>query len=148
MAQYGKLHANTDSGTMTSATRIATGASTRKACEGTQRQHTQPAWSAFTSVQEARSFADEIGYPVLVRPSYVLSGAAMKVAYGEDELEQYLRAAADVSKEYAVVMTKFIPNAKDCDFMGESLTAFPLLLYCFFCQNLQKIPNPTPLRIF
>jgi len=78
----------------------------------------QPAWSAFTNIEEARQFADEIGYPVLVRPSYVLSGAAMKVAHDESELEEYLRAAAQVSKEYAVVITKFIPNAKEIEFDG------------------------------
>ncbi len=78
----------------------------------------QPAWSSFTSVEEAMRFAGEIGYPVLVRPSYVLSGAAMKVAYDDRELEQYLGAAADVSKEYAVVISKFIPNAKEIEFDG------------------------------
>jgi carbamoyl-phosphate synthase large subunit len=79
---------------------------------------TQPAWSAFTSNEEARRFAEEIGYPVLVRPSYVLSGAAMKVAYGEEELDQYLHAAGEVSKKHAVVITRFIPNAKEIEFDG------------------------------
>jgi carbamoyl-phosphate synthase large subunit len=79
---------------------------------------TQPAWSAFTSNEEARRFADEIGYPVLVRPSYVLSGAAMKVAYDGEELEEFLRVAASVSDEQAVVITKFIPNAKEIEFDG------------------------------
>ncbi len=78
----------------------------------------QPAWSAFTNIDEARTFAAEIGYPVLVRPSYVLSGAAMKVAYYEEELEEFLQAAAQVSKEHAVVITKFIPNAKEIEFDG------------------------------
>ncbi|MHC5080069.1 MAG: carbamoyl-phosphate synthase (glutamine-hydrolyzing) large subunit [Planctomycetota bacterium] len=76
----------------------------------------QPTWCAFNNIRQARAFAHEIGYPVLVRPSYVLSGAAMKVAYTDEELSAYLQAAAAISKEYPVVISQFIPNAKEIEF--------------------------------
>jgi carbamoyl-phosphate synthase large subunit len=76
----------------------------------------QPTWCAFHGIKQARAFANEMGYPVLVRPSYVLSGAAMKLAYNDEELSAFLRAAAAVSKEHPVVLSQFIPNAKEIEF--------------------------------
>jgi len=63
-------------------------------------------------VQTVREFCEEVGFPCLVRPSYVLSGAAMNVAYSEEDLEMYLTEASAVSKEYPVVISKFIEDAK------------------------------------
>jgi carbamoyl-phosphate synthase large subunit len=77
----------------------------------------QPKWQELTSIDEAIAFAREAGYPVLVRPSYVLSGAAMAVAMNDDELTRFLGKAADVSREHPVVISKFILGAKEveCD---------------------------------
>lgn len=75
----------------------------------------QPDWKELTSVKEAHKFAAEVGYPVLVRPSYVLSGAAMAVIRNERELESKLTLAADVSPDHPVVITKFIEGAKEID---------------------------------
>jgi len=80
----------------------------------------QPPWAKFTSVDEAKEFASRIGYPVLVRPSYVLSGTAMKVAWNSKQLENYLYRAAKVSKEYPVVISKFITNAMEVEVDGVS----------------------------
>ena len=75
----------------------------------------QPPWRAFTSIGDAYSFADKVGYPVLVRPSYVLSGAAMRVIWSSNQLEHYLEAAAKVSPEYPVVISKFMLDAKEAE---------------------------------
>jgi carbamoyl-phosphate synthase large subunit len=75
----------------------------------------QPVWKELDTVEAAREFAAGIGYPVLVRPSYVLSGAAMGVASNERELEVFLRKAVDVSPAHPVVMSKFIENAKELE---------------------------------
>lgn len=75
----------------------------------------QPAWRELTSLEEARKFCAEVSYPVLVRPSYVLSGAAMNTVYSEDDLENYLRQAVDVSREHPVVISKYIENAKEIE---------------------------------
>ncbi|ORZ36430.1 hypothetical protein BCR44DRAFT_152549 [Catenaria anguillulae PL171] len=77
----------------------------------------QPRWMQLTTVDEAQQFADRVGYPVLVRPSYVLSGAAMRVARTHDELEAYLSAAAAVSPKHPVVVTEFIegPHVREID---------------------------------
>jgi carbamoyl-phosphate synthase large subunit len=75
----------------------------------------QPVWKELETVEAAREFAARIGYPVLVRPSYVLSGAAMGVASNARELEVFLRKAADVSPAHPVVMSKFIENAKELE---------------------------------
>ncbi|MFQ6037171.1 MAG: carbamoyl-phosphate synthase (glutamine-hydrolyzing) large subunit [Candidatus Aminicenantales bacterium] len=75
----------------------------------------QPEWKELTSIEEAKSFAQSVGYPVLVRPSYVLSGAAMSVALGDSELSHYLEKASRVSPEYPVVISKFIENAKEIE---------------------------------
>ena len=68
----------------------------------------QPRWAEATTIEEARGFANEVGYPVLIRPSYVLSGAAMAVASNDDQLDKYLRAAAKVSNEYPIVISKYL----------------------------------------
>jgi len=75
----------------------------------------QPEWEELTSLEEAERFADSVGYPVLIRPSYVLSGAAMSIALGRHELKEYLRKASNVSKEHPVVITKFITGAKEIE---------------------------------
>ncbi len=76
----------------------------------------QPAWQELTSMDEIYGFVDKVGYPVLVRPSYVLSGAAMNVCYNAEELETFLKLAAKVSKEYPVVVSQFLQNAKEIEF--------------------------------
>ncbi|CAN6637917.1 carbamoyl phosphate synthase arginine-specific large chain [Trichomonascus vanleenenianus] len=78
----------------------------------------QPAWSELTSVAEAKQFADRVGYPVLVRPSYVLSGAAMSVIRDESQLDSKLSSAASVSPDHPVVITKFIEGAQEIDVDG------------------------------
>lgn len=75
----------------------------------------QPRWKELTNFESATRFCDEVGYPCLVRPSYVLSGAAMNVAYSAQDLEAYLKSASDVSKEHPVVISKFISDAKEID---------------------------------
>ncbi|UCD14464.1 MAG: carbamoyl-phosphate synthase (glutamine-hydrolyzing) large subunit [Thermoplasmatales archaeon] len=75
----------------------------------------QPEWKELTSVKEAEEFANKVDYPVLVRPSYVLSGAAMSVALSNDELKKYLKKASEVSKERPVVISKFITGAKEIE---------------------------------
>ncbi|KAJ5242917.1 Carbamoyl-phosphate synthase arginine-specific large chain [Penicillium citrinum] len=78
----------------------------------------QPAWKELTSVSEAEKFAESVGYPVLVRPSYVLSGAAMNVIYSVDELKEKLLNASAVSPDHPVVITKFIEGAEEIDVDG------------------------------
>ncbi|MCW4008351.1 MAG: carbamoyl-phosphate synthase (glutamine-hydrolyzing) large subunit [Candidatus Bathyarchaeota archaeon] len=80
----------------------------------------QPSWSKLTSIEEAKRFAEKIGYPVIVRPSYVLSGSAMRVAYDETALENFLKLAAKVSREHPVVISKFIEKAKEVEVDGVS----------------------------
>ncbi|KAJ3393464.1 carbamoyl-phosphate synthase (glutamine-hydrolyzing) cpa2 [Entophlyctis sp. JEL0112] len=75
----------------------------------------QPAWKELSSVQDALSFAEDVGYPVLVRPSYVLSGAAMNVAHDETMLRAFLTLASDVSPDHPVVVTKFIQGSQELD---------------------------------
>lgn len=75
----------------------------------------QPAWRELTSMDDIHSFIEDVGYPVLVRPSYVLSGAAMNVCSNDEELERFLQLAANVSKEYPVVVSAFIQNAKEIE---------------------------------
>lgn len=75
----------------------------------------QPAWKELTSYEEAQTFANSVGYPVLVRPSYVLSGAAMTVIHSEDQLQEKLLAAANVSPDHPVVITQFISGAQEID---------------------------------
>ncbi|KAL2214942.1 putative bifunctional pyrimidine biosynthesis protein [Thermoascus aurantiacus ATCC 26904] len=75
----------------------------------------QPAWKELTSIEEAKEFCEKVKYPVLVRPSYVLSGAAMNTVYSQDDLANYLNQAAEVSREHPVVITKYIENAKEIE---------------------------------
>ena len=75
----------------------------------------QPEWSALTSMEDIDRFVDRVGFPVLVRPSYVLSGAAMNVCSNRDELERFLQLAANVSEDHPVVVSKFIENAKEIE---------------------------------
>ena len=78
----------------------------------------QPVWKELTSIEEAKEFAKENGYPVLIRPSYVLSGSAMAVASNDDELVQYLTRAVRISPEYPTVISKFYENAKEIEIDG------------------------------
>ncbi|KAI0447417.1 carbamoyl-phosphate synthase [Xylaria telfairii] len=78
----------------------------------------QPAWKELTSVAEAEKFAKDVGYPVLVRPSYVLSGAAMTVIHSQEDLKEKLEAASNVSPDHPVVITKFIEGAQEIDVDG------------------------------
>ncbi|MBU3855041.1 MULTISPECIES: carbamoyl-phosphate synthase (glutamine-hydrolyzing) large subunit [Bacteroides] len=76
----------------------------------------QPAWQELTSLDDVKDFVGKVGYPVLVRPSYVLSGAAMNVCYDEEELTRFLQMASEVSKEYPVVVSQFMQNTKEIEF--------------------------------
>ncbi|MBQ5392208.1 MAG: carbamoyl-phosphate synthase large subunit, partial [Bacteroidaceae bacterium] len=78
----------------------------------------QPRWSALTSMDDVKKFIDNVGYPVLVRPSYVLSGAAMNVCHNDEELERFLAAASEVSKEYPVVISEFMTETNEIEFDG------------------------------
>ncbi len=75
----------------------------------------QPRWARLSTIDEIHRFVDEVGYPVLIRPSYVLSGAAMNVVSNPDQLEHFLEMAANVSKEHPVVVTEFIEQAKEIE---------------------------------
>ena len=76
----------------------------------------QPEWEELTSIEDAEKFAGRVGYPVLVRPSYVLSGAAMSIALSKQELKQYLKKASEIGEDHPVVISKFITNAKEIEF--------------------------------
>ncbi len=82
----------------------------------------QPEWKELTDLNEAKIFAAKVGYPVLIRPSYVLSGAAMSIVLSDDELEQYLKKASDISRDHPVVISKFITDAREIevDAVGEN----------------------------
>ena len=75
----------------------------------------QPEWSALTSMEDVKAFVDKVGFPVLVRPSYVLSGAAMNVCFNQDELDRFLKLASNVSKKHPVVISKFMLNTKEVE---------------------------------
>ena len=76
----------------------------------------QPAWQELISLDDVKDFVKKVGYPVLVRPSYVLSGAAMNVCYDQEELERFLQMASEVSKEYPVVVSQFMQETKEIEF--------------------------------
>ena len=76
----------------------------------------QPAWRALTSHEDIKEFIKQVGYPVLVRPSYVLSGAAMNVCYSDEELDRFLNMATEVSKDYPVVVSQFMQDTKEIEF--------------------------------
>jgi carbamoyl-phosphate synthase large subunit len=80
----------------------------------------QPKWSKLTTIKDAETFAEEISYPVLIRPSYVLSGYAMRIAQNHEELRDYLELAATVSQEHPVVISKFVEGAKEVEVDGVS----------------------------
>ena len=80
----------------------------------------QPRWQAFSNLSEAKTFAQDVEFPVLVRPSYVLSGAAMKVVWSQDELKTYVKEATDVSPDHPVVISKFMLNSLEVDVDGVS----------------------------
>ncbi len=88
----------------------------------------QPEWREFADIASAKQFANTVGYPVIVRPSYVLSGAAMTVVMSEDDLKEFIEEATDVSKDAPVVISKFETNAKEIDFDGVAQNG-KLLLY-------------------
>lgn len=90
----------------------------------------QPEWKELTTVEHAKAFAERAGYPVLIRPSYVLSGAAMNIAFNEEGLMQFLSAAAEVSKEHPVVISKFIESAKEVEIDGVAQNG-ELVIYAF-----------------
>ncbi len=75
----------------------------------------QPEWKELTSLSEAKEFAKKVGYPVLIRPSYVLSGAAMSIVISDDELEEYLKKASEISRDHPVVISKFITEAREIE---------------------------------
>ena len=75
----------------------------------------QPEWSALTSMEDINAFIDRVGFPVLVRPSYVLSGAAMNVCHTQEDLERFLTMAANVSKKHPVVVSQFLQHAKEVE---------------------------------
>ena len=78
----------------------------------------QPAWNSFTDMDVACKFALTVGYPVLIRPSYVLSGAAMNLCYNQHELKHFIKKAADINKKHPVTISKFIINAREIEFDG------------------------------
>jgi carbamoyl-phosphate synthase large subunit len=80
----------------------------------------QPKWQAFSNLSEAKNFAQDVGFPVIVRPSYVLSGAAMKVVWSQEELKTYVKEATDVSPDHPVVISKFMLNSLEVDVDGIS----------------------------
>lgn len=90
----------------------------------------QPEWSELTTVAQATRFAEKAGYPVLIRPSYVLSGAAMNIAFNREALEQYLAEASDISKEHPVVVSKFIQGAREIEIDGVAQDG-ELVIYAF-----------------
>lgn len=96
----------------------------------------QPRWKELTDLESAIGFCDEVGYPCLVRPSYVLSGAAMNVAYSNQDLEAYLKSASQVSKEHPVVISKFIMDAKEIDV---DVVASDGIIYCMaVCEHVEN----------
>lgn len=78
----------------------------------------QPLWNSFTDMDVACKFAQTVGYPVLIRPSYVLSGAAMNLCYNQQELKHFIKKAADINKQHPVTISKFITNAREIEFDG------------------------------
>ena len=122
----------------------------------------QPEWRALTSMADIQEFVDRVGFPVLVRPSYVLSGAAMNVCSNNDELERFLKLAANVSEDHPVVVSKFIEHAKEIEMdavarngeimayaisehiefagvhSGDATIQFPLCRNCTPCKTHQQ----------
>ena len=112
----------------------------------------QPAWQELTSLDDVKQFIAKVGYPVLVRPSYVLSGAAMNVCYDEEELTRFLQMASEVSKEYPVVISQFMQETKEIEFdavanqgeivvhSGDATLVFPAQqIYFATARQIKKI---------
>ena len=109
----------------------------------------QPEWSALTSMEDINAFVEKVGFPVLVRPSYVLSGAAMNVCSNQEELERFLQLAANVSQKHPVVVSQFIEHAKevemdavakDGEIMGDATIQFPpQKLYVETVRRIKRI---------
>lgn len=78
----------------------------------------QPAWNKFIEIAELKQFAEEVGYPVLIRPSYVLSGSAMRICYNEEELREFIKKAVVVSPEHPIIVSKFFEHAKEIELDG------------------------------
>lgn len=96
----------------------------------------QPRWKELTTIAEAHAFCDTVGYPVLVRPSYVLSGAAMNVVYSADDLSAYLAQAAQVSREYPVVVTKYIEGAKEIEM--DAVARNGKMVMHYVCEHVEN----------
>lgn len=96
----------------------------------------QPPWKKLTNISDAKKFAKKIGFPVLVRPSYVLSGSAMNVAHNEKVLEFFLRTATDVSPKYPVVISKFIEGAREIEIDGIAIKG-KLIIYAI-CEHIEN----------
>lgn len=96
----------------------------------------QPAWKELTSMAEANEFCAKAGYPVLVRPSYVLSGAAMNTVYSKDDLASYLQQAADVSRDHPVVITKYIEGAKEIEM--DAVAKNGKMVGHFICEHVEN----------
>jgi len=96
----------------------------------------QPEWKELTNIDEAKEFAENVGFPVLIRPSYVLSGAAMSVALNNSELVDYLQRASAVSPEYPVIISKFIENAKEIELDGVARKG-ELFIYAI-CEHVEN----------
>jgi len=96
----------------------------------------QPEWKELTDIDEAKDFAENVGYPVLIRPSYVLSGAAMSVALNDSELVDYLQRASEVSPEYPVIISNFIENAKEIELDGVAKKG-ELFVYAI-CEHVEN----------
>ena len=96
----------------------------------------QPEWKELTNIEEAKAFAKSVGFPVLIRPSYVLSGAAMSVALNDGELELYLKKASLVSPEHPVVISKFIENAKEIELDAAAKNG-ELFIYAI-CEHVEN----------
>ena len=102
----------------------------------------QPEWSALTSMEDINAFVEKVGFPVLVRPSYVLSGAAMNVCSNQEELERFLQLAANVSQKHPVVVSQFIEHAKEVemDASGDATIQFPpQKLYVETVRRIKRI---------
>ncbi|EKX35079.1 hypothetical protein GUITHDRAFT_160213 [Guillardia theta CCMP2712] len=96
----------------------------------------QPQWKELSDVESAKEFCNRVGYPCLVRPSYVLSGAAMNVAHSDSDLESYLGAAVAVSKEHPVVISKFIENAKEIEV--DAIAKDGVVVACVISEHVEN----------
>mmetsp|Transcript_30549 Transcript_30549/g.73651 ORF Transcript_30549/g.73651 Transcript_30549/m.73651 type:complete len:2104 (+) Transcript_30549:136-6447(+) len=96
----------------------------------------QPQWKELTDVKVAKEFCQKVGYPCLVRPSYVLSGAAMNVAHSDEDLDEYLGHAVAVSKDYPVVISKFIENAKEIEI--DAVAANGRVVACVISEHVEN----------